>query len=131
MEDKELMKYVGNRIKEERIKKNLTQKELGKLIGVAHNTISTYESGRNAPEQNAIFKIARALDIKVDDFFPPTGTEPALHRLEELGETDLNVEEMAFLQELIKKTLSMDKEERDRFLDRIKFEVEYYDKNKN
>ncbi|GAB4072680.1 hypothetical protein GCM10028778_04350 [Barrientosiimonas marina] len=70
MDNKEMNEAIGKRIKQERKKKNVTQKELGNLIGVKHNTISSYESGTNAPEQNAIFKIAKALDIQIDDLFP-------------------------------------------------------------
>ena len=127
MNDKELMAFVGNRIKEERKKKNMTQKALGEKIGVAHNTISSYESGKNAPEQNAIFKIARVLGIKVDDLFPKS-EHNVLDRLEELGEK-LNIEEMAFLQELVEKTLSLNEEERERFLSNIKVAVTLYEDN--
>ena len=64
--------YVASRIKHYRKAAGLTQKELGEKIGVKHNTISSYESGKNEPEQNMLFKIASALGISVNDLFPST-----------------------------------------------------------
>ncbi len=66
----EISKYVGSKIKEYRTKKKLTQKELGKLVGVKHNTVSSYENGTNEPEQNILYSIAKALDVSINDFFP-------------------------------------------------------------
>lgn len=65
-----ISKYVGNMIKELRKRRGLTQKQLGEKIGVKHNTISSYESGTNEPEQNILFELARVLDCSIDDFFP-------------------------------------------------------------
>lgn len=130
MNENDLTLFVGRKIKHYRKKKEMTQKELGEKIGVKHNTIATYESGRNAPEQNAIFKIAKALNVTVDDFFPSINTKDNyLNRLEELGSKELNINDMQFLNELIKKTLSMDDEERGKFLESIRFTVEYYEKH--
>lgn len=128
MNERELAEYVGRRIKEERKKKKMTQKELGERIGVRHNTVSSYEAGTNAPEQNAIFKIARALDIAVDDLFPEKeNVTDELERALKMAE-GLEVKDIEFLNELIGKTLSMTEEERAKFLESIKFTVEYYEK---
>ena len=128
MDEKELVKFVGSRIKEERKKKKMTQKELGEKIGVKHNTISAYESGINAPEQNAIFKIARALDVKVDDLFP--SKHEKTNELERaLKMTDgLDIKDIEFLNNLLEKTLSLKGEDREKFLESIKFTVDYYTK---
>ena len=40
---------LGARLKELRENKNLSQKELGKLVGVSHNSVSLYESGDRQP----------------------------------------------------------------------------------
>ncbi|MBB6452020.1 transcriptional regulator with XRE-family HTH domain [Salirhabdus euzebyi] len=132
MNKKELYQFVGNRIREERKKRKLTQKQLGEKIGVKHNTISSWESGVNAPEQNAIFQIAEALNIKVDDLFPNKKTEENyLDRINALTDSDLDVKDMYFLQQLIEKTLSLDEEEREKFIESIKFTVEFYEKQRN
>lgn len=70
--DTDIKGYVASRIKYYRKTMGLTQKELGEKIGVKHNTVSSYESGKNEPEQNMLFKIASALGISVNDLFPPT-----------------------------------------------------------
>lgn len=68
--EKEITRFVGARIKEYRKNKKLSQKELGELIGVKHNTISSYESGNNEPVHSVLYKIANALDVSINDFFP-------------------------------------------------------------
>src|SRR5690625_3350377 len=131
MTEKELAVYVGKRIREERNKKKMTQKELGRRIGVKHNTVSSYESGTNAPEQNAIFKIARALEVAVDECFPPKeGPKDELER-ELKMKKNLNKKHMEFLNKQIEKTLSLDEEEREKFLESIRFTVEYYESMKD
>ncbi|NTW04565.1 MAG: helix-turn-helix domain-containing protein [Peptococcaceae bacterium] len=71
MDSKKLSEYVGSKIREYRKMRDMTQKELGMALGLQANTISSYESGTNKPDQEGIFKIAKALDVKVDDLFPP------------------------------------------------------------
>lgn len=132
MNEKELKEFVGNRIREERKRRGLSQKELGEKIGVKHNTISSYEKGTNAPEQDALFGIARSLDITVDDLFPEREIDPNegkfLDKLRLLGASNLQLKDMMFFQELIEKTLSMDETERERFLESIRFTIDYYQK---
>jgi repressor LexA len=72
---KDVTKYIGAQIKKYRKMRNMTQKELGMKIGVKHNTISSYESGINEPEQNTLFAIADALGISINDLFPKTNEE--------------------------------------------------------
>ncbi len=68
--DRSVKFFVAKKIREYRKEAGLTQKELGDKIGVKHNTISSYESGTNEPEQNILFKIADALNISINDLFP-------------------------------------------------------------
>lgn len=128
MGEEELKIFIGNKIREFRKKAKMTQKELGEKAGVKHNTISTYEKGASSPDQNIIFRIAQALDRSVDDFFPNEREESYLHKIKDLTNTNLDLKEMQFLNELIEKTLSLKGEERAKFLESIKFTVEYYKK---
>lgn len=127
MDEMNLKKYVGNKIREERKKKRISQKELGERIGVKHNTISQYENATNSPEQDSLFKIARALDIKVDDLFPPMDNDDNLERALKMAQ-GLEIKEINFLNQLIEKTLSLEGEGREKFLESMKFTVEYYEK---
>lgn len=44
-----LKKYFGQRLKELRIEKGITQEDLGKVLGVTKGTISRYENGISSP----------------------------------------------------------------------------------
>jgi len=128
MEDKNVIKFVGLKIREYRKKNGWTQKELGKKVGLKHNTIANYELGRNAPEQNMIFKISRALGVTVDDLFPTqeqrkNDLEHALMMVEGLEMQDINI-----LNRILEKTLSLKGEDRERFLDGLNFTVDYHDR---
>lgn len=54
-------------LKYAREKKNMTQKEVADLIGVAKSTYSLYESGNREPNVQTIKKIADTLNISADD----------------------------------------------------------------
>lgn len=128
MDEIELKKYVGNRIREERRRIKLSQKELGERIGVKHNTVSQYENATNSPEQDTLFKIAKALDIKVDDLFPPReNVNNELERALKMTE-GMSLKDVEFLSQLIERTQSFSGEERAKFLESIRFTVEFYDK---
>jgi transcriptional regulator with XRE-family HTH domain len=56
---------IGQKIKEARNKKKLTQQELGELIGVQKSAIAKYESGRVVNiKRSTLQKIASALDMR-------------------------------------------------------------------
>lgn len=58
------MKYeIGNRIRQYREKKKLTQKQLADLIGVSNSRVSNWEKGINRPDADIIADICRALDV--------------------------------------------------------------------
>lgn len=57
----------GEKIREERRKQNLTQKELADKIGVTNRVITSYETGKSFPRtRDAYKKIADALGINVN-----------------------------------------------------------------
>lgn len=71
MTDEELAIYIGNKIKEYRKLKGLTQKELANKVDMGDTTIANYEKGFRTPKKNTLFKLANAFDISIDDLFPP------------------------------------------------------------
>ncbi len=75
MQKESITKYVGKQIRKYREIKGLTQKELGKRVGVQHNTISSYESGTNEPEHEVLFALAETLGVTIDDLFPSIATK--------------------------------------------------------
>jgi len=129
MNDKKLRTYIGSKIKELRIKRNITQSELGKKIGVKNNTISAYERGVISTDQDILFKLSDVLDVSIDEFFPSTEEEKTNELERALQMTEgLEIKDVAFLNKLIEKTLSLEGAEREKFLESIRFTVDYYDK---
>lgn len=59
------MSDFSENLKLQRQKKNLSQEDLGKLIGVSGVTIMRYEKGTRQPKLETIKKIANALKIPV------------------------------------------------------------------
>ena len=56
-----------NKLEKLRKKKNLTQEELGKLVGVTCRAISHYEKGRRFPKKEILCKLAEVLECLIDD----------------------------------------------------------------
>lgn len=57
----------GDRLKEFRLAKGLTQEELAKQIGVAKTTLTGYEKGNREPDVFKIKKLAEVLGVTGDD----------------------------------------------------------------
>ena len=64
---------TGALIREARTKKNLTQCELGDLIGVTNKAVSRWENGESFPDVGVIEKLSEVLDIRIQDII--TGDE--------------------------------------------------------
>ena len=57
---------IGQIIRRLRRARDITQKELGRAVGVAESTISLYESGRNIPDLNMMRKLAIYFNVSLD-----------------------------------------------------------------
>lgn len=66
---------LKNRVKELRARHNYTQTDLGKLVGVTRQTIGMIEKGDYAPSILLALKIARELQVNVQDVFWIAGEE--------------------------------------------------------
>lgn len=60
------MVEFGNRLRELRKQKKLTQKQLAALIGVKNSIISFYEVGDRIPSPEIIIKLATVLHVSAD-----------------------------------------------------------------
>lgn len=60
------METIGTRIKELRKQKKLTQKELGKRLGVSDVSVLKWENGQNTPKYEHIHELAFELDTTAD-----------------------------------------------------------------
>lgn len=60
---------MGYKIKELREKKNMTQDELAEKSGVSRTIISFLENGNPNTTSKTLVRIARALDVTIDQLF--------------------------------------------------------------
>jgi len=60
---------LGNRLREARAERELTQAALAGIVGVSRKTINTVENGVFIPSTLLALKIARALDRPVETLF--------------------------------------------------------------
>ena len=58
---------IGAFIKELRMQKNITQKELAEIINCTDKAISRWETGRGVPEVSLLMPLSKALDISVNE----------------------------------------------------------------
>ncbi len=66
---KDVNKLFGAKIKEYRIKRNLTQWELSGLVEVDQKHISRIECGKSFPSAKVLEKLAEALKVEPKDLF--------------------------------------------------------------
>lgn len=72
---------VGERIKELRIQKKLTQTDLGKLISLTYIQIGRYETGKSSPSSDVLQRLATALDTTTDYLMKGTEDEAVAAQL--------------------------------------------------
>lgn len=58
---------IGERIKLYREKKELTQEQLGEIIGVKGATITRYEKNNRQPNVETFAKLAKALEVNINE----------------------------------------------------------------
>ncbi len=82
----EILSLIGERLREWRIKDELTQNELMKNTGLSRGTIQNLEAGMNA-DLNTVVAVLRALDLvdNLNTFLPEP--EPSLESLKEIRNT--------------------------------------------
>lgn len=68
------MNNIGQRIKELRKKKDLTQEKLADLLGVTYQSVSKWECGTTMPDLAMILPLARVLRVSTDELL---GMKPA------------------------------------------------------
>ena len=66
---------LKNRLKEYRAKINVNQTEMGKWVGVSRQTISQIERGDYSPSVTLALKIAKVLNVSVEDIFSYEGDD--------------------------------------------------------
>ncbi len=73
MDTKSVDRYIGSRIREERIKRGMSQAELAHLIGVTYQQAHKYERGVNRTAASRLVQIAAVLGVEPSELLPVTG----------------------------------------------------------
>lgn len=66
----ELKKYIGNKIKEFRISRGMSQDKLADLLETTKQAVSRYERGNRQANQDILFNLSNIFKVSIDDFFP-------------------------------------------------------------
>ena len=69
------MAKIGEKIKELRLEKGLTQMQLGKLIGVSQKAVDYWERSVNEPKASYIIALVKVFDVSFDEFFDNCNVE--------------------------------------------------------
>lgn len=67
-------RFVGARLRAERLLMGLSQTDLGEAIGVSFQQVQKYERGVNRISASTLLRAARTLKVPVTDFFPSDET---------------------------------------------------------
>lgn len=60
---------IGEKIKELRIEKELSQMQLAKLIGVSQKAVDYWERNVNEPKASYIIALVQTFELTFDEFF--------------------------------------------------------------
>ena len=58
---------IGQRIRRERLERNMTQRELADLVGVGVPHISKVEAGRENPSDELLGRVAKVFECDIDE----------------------------------------------------------------
>ena len=67
--DKEFLKALGVRIRELRVRKRLTQEDLGFMVGNSGKQVGRIERGENNVTSCMLYQISKALKIELKELF--------------------------------------------------------------
>lgn len=76
-------KFIGKRIKEERLKRGLTQSEVAEISGITDNFLSYIENGKKQASLNTLYKIANALEVSLSKLFSDVPSKKTNYSLTE------------------------------------------------
>ena len=60
------MNSFGNRLKELRVEKGLSQDQLAKNVGLTHTAIGLWELGKRIPNLNAVIELAKFFGVTLN-----------------------------------------------------------------
>ena len=88
------MVNFGEKIKSLRTRRNLTQKQLADMAGVAVSAISSYESGNRYPSYDVLISLSRIFHVSTDYLL-------GLEKKKTIDVSDLNEQEITIISQMI------------------------------
>jgi transcriptional regulator with XRE-family HTH domain len=85
--------FNGERIKQLRLEKSLTQVELAKIFNTSHATINRYEKGVNEPDSETINKFADYFNVSTDYLLGRTDEKNISEKISEALQDDPELQE--------------------------------------
>jgi DNA-binding XRE family transcriptional regulator len=68
-------RYIGARMREQRLELNMSQAQLGEELGVSFQQIQKYETGKNRVSAARLFMICKALNVSLSSMFERDATK--------------------------------------------------------
>ena len=84
-------RVLGDAIKTARLEKHISQEILSEMVGITPTHVKHIESGHRKPSVDVLYRLARVLNISLDDIFFPecsNGNESIRKVQRLLGECD-------------------------------------------
>lgn len=124
-------RFTGNKIRSYRKKMKLTQEELANRIGVKGNSISAYERGGVEIPNSKLQALANVFDITTLDLLPIEGTEnnDSISAYVQEAKSELTDDQLKFVEDILKKALSLSGSERSDLFKNIKLAVKFFEEN--
>lgn len=83
---------IGTRLREERDRVGISQRELARRIGLSASMISQIESGQSKPSVSTLYAIVTELGVSVDDIFRGHEDDGGSEASQGVGPTDVGAE---------------------------------------
>ena len=92
------LEMLGKRVKQGRLKQNLTQYALAEEVGVSQNFLGDIERGLKAPSITTAIRLANVLNISLDVLF----AESLTAQVNETNDMVLTDKQLALLKKIVK-----------------------------
>lgn len=81
---------IGYNIKEARSRKNWSQTDLSQASGISNTVISAFENGKKNPGLDTLAKLAKALEVSIDQLYYGDGNSAFLNSVSDVGHKAVN-----------------------------------------
>lgn len=121
---------IGIRIKEERLKKGLSQEELSKIVSVTQQAVNKWENGKSNPDLDTIKILADLFDCSTDYLLNRTEERRLATLVKEALTKYTTRESLPFLNNLLLKVPDLTEEEKDSLYEHIEFLIQQIERKR-